>query len=215
MPVGATESYRLVFARDESAAEPMPGLVIATPAKDEWNDSGFQLRIKIIVVPRRESKIAPFALGDLFGLLAFTQSRGRPSDVRLLEQIFESEKVDILSGEKTPPFFTMLPDMQAYRQIVRALGPEEASLALQCLHDMVEAENGLRSPAWLQTARNSRVFHSAFLRTSEAFFAWKNASMLLHGAEFEHADQPLRMSPTVVLTKPIRDRIGRGPQRHR
>ena len=53
------------------------------------------------------------------------------------------------------------------------------------MRDVVEAEDAPAGRPWLRRAIESRVFRLAFLRTTESFFAWKNAAMVLRGVEFE------------------------------
>jgi hypothetical protein len=91
---------------------------------------------------------------------------------------------DTISADDMPDYFTILPDMQAYRRIISALGPHEPSRALRALKDMVEAGAGA-TLGWLREAKGSKVFSRGFLRQSETYFAWKNAETILDGEEFE------------------------------
>ncbi|MDP2081112.1 MAG: hypothetical protein U0934_09300 [Pseudotabrizicola sp.] len=94
-----------------------------------------------------------------------------------------------IPAEKVPDYFTMLPDMESYRRIIRQLGPDETRIVLRAMNDMVEAEDRPIGRPWLRAARESQIFLSAFLRQSESYFTWKNAAPILRGVGFEELDR--------------------------
>lgn len=183
MAAGNGEYYRVVFSR-ERGSELDYGAIVVTPSRDSWNDFGFQVRVDISVrlnpdFAGREDHI------ELSGLFCFLEPQERYQDTRALSQLLSQAQGARLAAADAPAFFTMLPDMAAYRSLVSRVGPDEAQKILQSLHEVVEAEDSGSGRAWLKAATDSLVFRQAFLRSTEAFFAWKNAAMLLRGVDFE------------------------------
>jgi ABC-type cobalamin/Fe3+-siderophores transport system ATPase subunit len=179
--------YRVVFADSRRTIDqPQHGTIIVSPSKDSWNDFGFQVRVDLLIQPPHSHELGfdPLLLPGFFG---FMENKRRALDVRALrEKIAESGPFE---AEQLPSYFTMLPDMATYRKIGSTLGWDEARRALRALHDIVEAEESPGIPHWLRSATESQLFRKAFLRTTESFFAWKNAGAILEGAEFERVGQ--------------------------
>lgn len=177
------QSYKVFFASNV-LADVGPGTILVAPRDGSWNDFGFQVRVEIKVRPRSDDQHRRDAL-FLLGFLGFAKPRERSQDTRALQQLLAADSRRHLPAEDVPDFFTMLPDMAAYREIVTLFGSSEAKKVLKALCDVVEAENASAVRPWLRAATASPVFRQAFLRTTEAFFAWKNAGMILRGVEFE------------------------------
>ncbi len=177
-------NYRVIFATRAPKKE-QPGTIVIIPNEDNWNDFGFQIRVDIIV----------FLYENLFhnseklfleGFLSFIISKkSELFDIRLLHERLQNSEEKRLNSLELPVFFTMLPDIAAYREIVGKIGPDDARVVLHSLHDVVEADNGVGDRSWLRAATDSLVFRRAFLRTAESFFAWKNAGSVLDGVSFE------------------------------
>jgi len=79
----------------------------------------------------------------------------------------------------------MLPDMEAYRELVRKIGPDQAKFLLFAINDLVAVRNKTPSNKIIDEAEKTEVFSLSFMRNSDAFFAYKNAAMLLNGLENE------------------------------
>ena len=177
------QGYRVIFADLRYAIDPpQPATILVSPTNDSWNDFGFQVRVELFIQPPTGPVLSmhPVKLPGFFG---FIENKRRALDVRALrEQLQENGP---LEAERFPGFFTMLPDMATYREIGSALGWDEARRALRALHDIVEAGESPGIPAWLKPATDSQLFRKVFLRTTESFFAWKNAGAILEGAKFE------------------------------
>lgn len=95
----------------------------------------------------------------------------------LVEGLHEREE------KKRTRFFTLLPSMQDYRNIVRESGPELAELFFSSINDLVFYKS--LQPGWFDEALNSEAFKKRFIRKSESFFAFHNAENLLSGLEDE------------------------------
>lgn len=195
LPTNDAPKYVVVFASklDRNIAAD-PGTIIMAPGSDSWNDFGLKIHVDIMILP---------LLGDGPGMKAFTTGylgsavhTLEHGDTRELSDLLQRDGLDTILVEKLPSYFTMLPDMQAYRKLVAEFGPHETQLILAALHDVVAAE--LRSPVetWLSSAKESPVFLKGFLRSSESYFAWKNAGSILQGEKFEEIG---RISETLQI----------------
>ncbi|WBO22724.1 AAA family ATPase [Sphingomonas abietis] len=176
----------VIFTLDLDAfPDAQPGTIIITPSKENWNDFGFRIRVDIaFITPREYDRVL-----NISGFFGFIGESKNVSDVRLLRKLLENAPDKRLSSKDIPPFFTMLPNMGAYRDIVAYLGPELATKSLLAMNEVVAMDDTRTGPGWLRDAKQSRVFKQAFLRTSEAFFAWTNAGPVLHGLEHEQVGQ--------------------------
>lgn len=184
---GNQADYRVVFADSRRTIDqPQDSTIIVSPTKGSWNDFGFQVRVDLLIQPPHYDDRAsdPLRLPAFFG---FIESKRRALDVRALRERIQNSGP--FEAEQLPGLFTMLPEMATYREIGSALGWDEARRVLRAIHDVVEAEESPGIPAWLRPATESQLFRKAFLRTTESFFAWKNAGAILEGAEFERVGQ--------------------------
>lgn len=172
------QPYRVVFTnRPLRSAE--PGNIVVSISSDDWNDFGFQISIDI-----RISSLTGEGL-SVRGFLGFVDRIQRNQDTRALKPLLDAEPDGLLPGDSVPPYFTMLPDMGAYRDIVGTFGPEDSLKILTALKDVVAAEFVGTNRPFMTAVGKTIIFRQAFLRTAEAYFAWKNANMLLRGVEFE------------------------------
>lgn len=154
--------------------------LVITPSSNDWNDFGNRILATIRVRFARGQ--IDFTTEALVGFLdpASSGSFG----TKPLRDLLASQPVAV--AEEVPlRFFTMLPSMELYREIVGALGVAEARLALLSAHDVVAAQEFEKSTPWLADAEKSSVFSMSFLRTSERYYAYKNAGSILHGLQFE------------------------------
>lgn len=185
-----TNDYRVVFmSPDKKVARQDPGVIEIIPGTDRWNDFGFRVRADFVIHPRHENASRSMDRLRFSGFLGFVGKDRNGSDTRLVSSYFQSENQVQALPDKFPDFFTLLPNMGAYREVVDVLGPVEARAALLAMHDIVACEDSASMHHWLRPAKASDVFHKAFLRPAEAYFAWKNAAPLLNGLQFEDVGQ--------------------------
>lgn len=189
MAVKEGEAYKVLFAVDlrtgvGTGTGVGDGTIVVAPNSDSWNDFGFRVRVDVQIQPRDGHPRAgePIALG---AFLAFVGPGERREETRTLQQVLTELTVPRLPAEEAPAFFSMLPEIAIYREIVTALGPDEARAVLVALRDVVEAADAPAGKPWVKTVTATTVFRQAFVRTTEAFFAWKNAAMVLRGVAFE------------------------------
>jgi len=163
--------------------------ILIVPDEDSWNDFGYKIRCRYFA---RLSENYEIIKGTI--LIGFLPS----SDVPIFEQESRKEnrtslkKVLQASRLKTSPirssdisfFFSMLPEMQSYRDLIKKIGVDDASLFLKSVNDLVITKAA--SPKWYEEALDTDVFKLGFMRNSEQFFAFNNAETVLQGAEYEN-----------------------------
>ncbi|MBY8828940.1 AAA family ATPase [Hephaestia mangrovi] len=183
MPAETVDPYRVIFTRElDPITFPEPSTIVISPNDNRETDDGYRIRVDIVITPPVSTDLEPnFRAGAFLGFHGKTRRHG---DVRDLLDAMDEAAGDTITADDMPDYFTILPDMQAYRKIISALGPHEGSRALRAMKDMVEAGAGATG-GWLREAKGRKVFSRGFLRQSETYFAWKNAETILDGEEFE------------------------------
>lgn len=166
--------------------EPNPGQIIIYVDKNTWNDFGFKIQCDFIANLQSSDKVIHGSL-----LLGFIPEDNIKSDIKVFEQDYSSLKnalisLNVLEDQKIsskamPNFFTLLPNIQEYRALVSKLGIEQANYFLSLLNDLVIHKEKDDSQIWFEEAIKSNVFSLAFMRNSEPFFAFHNASSVLAG----------------------------------
>jgi len=162
------------------------------PSDNGWNDFKFKTYGSFSVLLSNNKTIT----GDILVAVSKNNAGLKPSD-------FESNQIEKLLlkpsytgiGNKhfseqskikdNRDFFTMLPNMEAYRSIVRKVGVEYSYRLLNAINDLVYVNEYKNKELWLEKATNSDVFQKSFLRNSEPYFAYYNAADILKGLEFE------------------------------
>lgn len=181
-------SYQVLFLNEQNLQTSIePGTIVIIPSSDGWNDFGERILIEIVIQPKNSPDFSNERL-ELHGFFGFLEKHDNKFDTMHLRELVNREQRAI-PAEKVPDYFTMLPDMESYRRIIRQLGPDETRIVLHAMNDMVEAEDRPIGRPWLRTARESQIFLSAFLRQSESYFTWKNAAPILRGVGFEELDR--------------------------
>ncbi len=150
-----------------------------------WNDFGF----------KTDCGIRIFGLDtpiEFEGKVAFKsmQTSGYEYFKRKLESLCEHDKLfqPFLTNNELPDFYTMLLSIESYRHLIRKIGLDTAGAILRSLHDMAFAKATRSKALWFVDAQRERAFTESFIRTSEAFFAFNNASFLVDGLEEERLD---------------------------
>lgn len=180
--------YRVLFVGESNLSSDIePGTIMIIPSSDSWNDFGDRIFVEVVIQPRRDHEhgVETLALQGFFG---FLEKQSGKFDTLYLRDLLEGDSLPI-PAEKVPQYFTMLPDLESYRRIVRHIGSEEARLVLSAMNDMVEADDQPAGKLWIRAARATRIFLNAFLRRSDSYFAWKNAAPILRGVEYEELDR--------------------------
>ncbi|MCV2363143.1 ATP-binding protein [Paucibacter sp. DJ1R-11] len=174
--------FSVVFG-DGSFADDSPEYAIQiAPGGRSWNDFGHQPQVVISIRGKvRKSVVVEGFVGFL---------SGAASGASTLEEVLgEAPGLVIPANPDKHRFFTMLRDSQAYRTVVQALGPDEASEALQAARDLVALGEFDPTAQILEVAPATEVFAMSFVRNTESFFAYKNAGSILRGLETETLGQ--------------------------
>jgi len=158
--------------------------VVIVPLLREWSD-----RLKT------DCRMTIFGMGEpvtIEGKFAFRNMKGsaRANLVIAFDEKSKrtGEEAEFLRREDIPDFYTMLPDIEAYRHLIRILGLEQANAVLASTNDMAFARAARSREEWFVEAQRERVFAESFLRSADAFFAFHNASFLIQGLEEERLD---------------------------
>lgn len=178
------EGYETLFVSEQNLTRSADaGTINIAPSSDSWNDFGERILVEVLIHPRHNASLDGEQL-RFRAFFGFVEEKSGKSDTMHLRELVDRDPTPV-SREELAPFFTMLPDLESYRQIVSQLGADEARLALRAMNDIVEANDQPSGKSWLRAAREQPVFLTAFLRQSEAYFAWKNAAPILRGLEYE------------------------------
>jgi hypothetical protein len=180
--------YKIYFAETlsiETADLTTPAIVLA-PVSDRWNDFGHRTRFDFKVLSNLSEVQFEGQLRLGFLDVEYIQSGARAVISRDLEIASVAGK-SLVGANAFPEFFTMLLDMNGYREIVGRMGPKGAERVLLELNDLV-AVRARSNPKWLGGVVRSKEFHLAFMRHKGTFFAFHNAGSLLGGLVHESLD---------------------------
>lgn len=178
------QQYRLVFAKWPGISAPKEsGTIVVAPDPKDRDVGRFRIGVEINIYPRFD--FDPNTVVRVPGYVGFSGGPKRSGDVTDLMEAFDNERTDLLPSDKLPSYFTMLPELQAYRELVSRFGPEETGKILRELRDIVLAEDRHIGGTWIRTAKDSDVFNLGFLRRADSYFAWKNAASILQGEDME------------------------------
>ncbi|MGS0675500.1 AAA family ATPase [Shewanella sp. 125m-1] len=179
--------YHVFFAPDDVLI-PLDKQIIISPIATNWNDFGFQINCRFIV-----TNTGGFYEGELY--IGFVLPRASTDEVGRKKLLHDEYTLPKLLDEKgatsdrgidaaqMPPFFTMLPTQQDYRELISQLGVEVANDILHSICDLLAYKD--EDVRWYTEAVASKVFSLAFMRNSETYFTYHNADSILQGVEFE------------------------------
>ncbi|WP_052367762.1 AAA family ATPase [Algiphilus aromaticivorans] len=177
--------------RSALAMELPPKSVLVVLSSDGWNDFGHQTRVDYRF---RVSSLEPIQESGLIGFISpETDQNGRG----LLERLTSIRGGSTITATVEHRFFTMLPDMEAYRRLIQRLGPDDATKVLLAIHDLVALKEFEPTVSILDLATNSEVFSLSFMRNSDSYFAYNNAGPLLRGLSREEKGN---LSPTLAIS---------------
>lgn len=167
------ENKRLdVVFSTQSGKRPEPGQVVVYVQQFELEKARV-FRFRCCFSDGRDEVDGSLYLGLLPARIFAEKENAYKDDSLLFDGLFET-------GEKQRTrFFTMLPDMEEYRKIVRVCGPKKAQLLLASINDLVIHKS--INTDWFDEAVDSEVFKLRFLLKSGSFYAFHNAESLLSG----------------------------------
>ncbi len=182
------ESLKVLFSLNKTAEHiPLAGQVIISPAETSWNDFGYKIRCKFKVFISEEHR--PMEGSMLIGFMAPDNIENKEEELlfyekkeTLWEYLKKADK-EVVYSEDLPPFFTLLPDMQSYRDLYDGFGREGAELFLRTVNDLSQYKD--TDEKWVRKAIDTEVFKLGFMRNSEPFFAYHNANSIIIGEELK------------------------------
>jgi energy-coupling factor transporter ATP-binding protein EcfA2 len=183
---------RVLFGRSEALKLDLPpGTILIVPSSDGWNDFGHHTRVNYRIRIRSARDVV-----DANGFIGFINSDNQQNGKDLLRQLVSPQGELTVTATADHSFFTMLPDMEAYRRLVQILDSEDATEALTALNDLVALNEFESTATILDLATQSEVFSLSFMRSSDSYFAYKNAGPLLRGLSSELTGT---LSPTLAI----------------
>lgn len=183
---------RVLFGQREALATDLPpNTILVVPSSDGWNDFGHHTRIDYRI-RTRASKDAV----EASGFIGFINPEADRNGKDLLQQLVSTQGRSTVTATADHRFFTMLPDMEAYRRLVQTLDADDATEALTALNDLVALNEFESTAPILDLATQSEVFSLSFMRSSDSYFAYKNAGPLLRGLSSE---QTGILSPALAI----------------
>jgi len=163
-------SFRMYTATDDE-------IINIYPTKKSWNDFGYKTEVIIQIIIPSSNRIhtVKSSLGFLteFG-------DGCSGTAYLKDELLKNDNFLIAKNYK---FFTMLHDMKSYREIVSKYGIDKAKDILASLNDIVSIGEFSQDKDLYYKAIETDVFRKSFIRSSEPYYAYKNAKYILKGIE--------------------------------
>lgn len=174
--------FRVIFGKRKSNQPQLTGgTILITPSGDDWNDFGLRTRVEVYICFSDDKEY--FYTSAFIGFI--TNSDKEPNGTLRLEEILQGTDRIELAATDSHRFFTMLPSMEEYRQLVKNFGTRHAVEALKAMKDIVALDEFKSTANWLDLATESQVFLKSFLRNSESYYAFKNAGSILRGLAME------------------------------
>lgn len=175
------DKIKVMFGSQDAFITELPvDTVLIVPSKHDWNDFGYRTKVNVHIYLAGE---------EVYSTVAFigfnTDSLDEPNGTVALVKLLEEEGRKEIFATHSHSFFTMLPNMEAYRAIVRKLGLARSIAVMKAMRDIV-ALNEFEHSHGLELAIDSDVFFNSFVRNSESYFAYKNAGSILKGLEYEN-----------------------------
>lgn len=176
---------KVMFGTQASLRTQLPAdTVLIVPREDGWNDFGYRSRVDVRI--RWVGEDAEQVDHSTVAFIGFiTTSPDEPNGVIPLEQLLKGADSLTLPATDSHRFFTMLPNMDAYRSIVQKFGVNRSAEVLKVMRDLVALNEFKTNANWLDIAAKTGVFLKSFVRNSESYFTYKNAGPVLRGLEFE------------------------------
>lgn len=182
------ELLKVLFSLNKNAEHaPFAGQVIISPTETSWNDFGFKIRCKFKVCI--SEKDGPREGSMLIGFIAPDNIENKEEELlfyekkETLREYLKKANQEVVYSDDLPPFFTLLPDMQSYRDLYDWFGLEGAELFLRTVNDLSKYKDS--NEEWVKRAIDTEVFKLGFMRNSEPFFAYHNANSIIIGEELK------------------------------
>jgi hypothetical protein len=183
---------RVLFAQRTALEMDLPpATILVIPSSNGWNDFGHHTRVEYRIRMRSAEETV-----NASGFIGFINQETNQNGKDLLQLLVSTQGEKTVEATINHHFFTMLPDMEAYRSLVQKLGADDAATVLTTLNDLVALNEFGSTAAILVLAPQTEVFSLSFMRSSDSYFAYKNAGQLLRGLSSE---QTGILSPNLAI----------------
>ena len=178
------ENFRVVFCAIESlTCKYERNTIYVWPTNTSWNDFKYKTHSTFVLHLENDKVVSGEALVSVLA-----DDKPEYADYIGLGNRIRSNFDDTTFELPKDSFFTLLPSISHYRNLVRDIGIELVSNVLTALNDLVYTNENNRTAPWLEKAQSSDVFQKSFLRNSEPFFAYYNAADIIKGLDLEELD---------------------------
>lgn len=186
------DEFKLLFgSRPPNDPGDMPdNSILIVPSGDRFDDFRFKTRVSVFV--RRDSRNYRTDFGAMIGFMQSSDDQENGAD--LIQALTAGRDFGVEAD--FPRFFTLLPDLEAYRTLVSELQVSGAREVLLKICDLVALSEFKSQSPLVKEAPSTSVFQFSLTRTAEAFFAYKNAGPILRGLDHEEIG---RMSSTIEV----------------
>lgn len=174
--------FKVTFGLSEPGISDLRAFdVLIVPSAEKVKDFGFRTRVDIHV--RLDGDLESLTVSGYLGFVTSTSDEF--SDVRKIEENLSATSELTIAADESQHFFTMLPTLDDYRRLVRIIGGELVAKLLLAINDVVALGELQPRSNIPKIASTTQVFQKSFIRTSESFFAFKNAGPILRGVDSE------------------------------
>ncbi len=129
------KDYTVYFGLQLQEIEGLPhGSILIVPASNDWNDFGFKCYAIAAVKPLDETQ-----LFETSAYVSLAKQEDKTfSAIGILPELATIGADPVNASElQFPSFFSMLPDMAAYREVVQRFGSDEGLNILLAIRDVV------------------------------------------------------------------------------
>ncbi|MDH0127056.1 AAA family ATPase, partial [Brucella intermedia GD04153] len=161
-----TEEFKLLFSSQtlSDAQSIENNTILIVPSGDRFDDFRFKTRVTVFV--RRDADHLRTEFSAMIGFLQSSDDEANGAD--LIKKVASDKEFG--SEDEFPKFFTLLPDLDAYRSLVSDAQVAGAREILMKICDLVALGEFSTQSQTLRDAPNTAVFQFSLTRTAEAFF---------------------------------------------
>jgi hypothetical protein len=167
--------------------QPIKGdFIQIVPLEDSWNDFGYRIHCAMHI--RIGGQVHTSERLMFAGFLSNNERSSKETEsdaVELEEWLFITNDSQILKISSEHSFFTMLRNMDEYRNFMVIFGLEKCQKILKSMNDLVALKEISNQRQYVKKFISTRVFRIGFMRNSESFFAYHNADTILQGVDQE------------------------------
>lgn len=179
------DRFKVFFSNSSEKSDAPERSIIISPSQDTWNDFGYLTKVKIRI--STEHGVPHFDCVGKFGIV--TSEEDEKNDNGYIKNLVKGSADLLIAVDESTHFFTMLYDMDSYRKLVAHLGEQLTKSALISMNEIVAIQEFSPSTIWLEHVLELEIFHKAFIRTSESYYAFKNAGAILRGVELDSLNE--------------------------